>query len=299
MEPDTTPLPEAVALETTLPALGLPPGEGLPFTRELGELIQAEGAQPVVVGILDGKPIVGMTDDQIAELLDGRPVAKANSANLGILIYNRADAATTVSATMELAAGSGIRVFATGGIGGVHKGYAHHLDISADLAALARFPVAVVASGTKSLLDVVSTREALESLGVPVVGFRCDRFPAFYLRESDAGVDARFDDETDLAAFIAGELWRTGRGVLVCNPIPAESEIDPARWRGWLEKAEAQTAPSSGRDITPGVLAALHEISDGETLRANLALVRSNAALAARLARHIAAGDEPTRAGSV
>lgn len=299
MEPDTSPPPEAVALETTLPALGLPPGEGLPFTRELGDLIRAEGAQPVVVGILDGKPIVGMTDDQIAELLDGRPVAKANSSNLGILIHNRADAATTVSATMELAAGSGIRIFATGGIGGVHKGYATRLDISADLAALARFPIALVASGTKSLLDVVSTREALESLGVPVVGFRCDRFPAFYLRESEAGVDARFDDEADLAAFIAAELWRTGLGVLVCNPIPPEAEIDPRLWQGWLEQAEARAAPSTGRDITPSVLAALHEISGGATLRANLALVRSNAILAARLARLIAAGEEPARTGSV
>ncbi|HHN77806.1 MAG TPA: pseudouridine-5'-phosphate glycosidase [Phycisphaerales bacterium] len=275
---------KAVALETTLPALGLPPGEGLPFTRELGEIIRGLGADPAVVGVLAGEPIVGMTDARLAEMLDGRPVAKANTANLGVLIHRGADAATTVSATMELAAGAGVRVFATGGIGGVHKGYGEHLDISADLAALARFPVAVVASGTKSLLDVVSTREALETLGVPVVGFRCDRFPAFYLRESDAPIDARFDDEADLAAFVRAELDRTGRGVLVCNPIPESDEIPAPVFGAWLAEAERRCADAGGRDITPCILAALHEISGGETLRANLALVRDNARLASRLA---------------
>lgn len=275
----------AVALETTLPALGLPPGEGLPFTRELNEMIRGLGAEPAVVGVLGGEPIVGMSDEQLARMLDGRPVAKANTANLGVLMHRGADAATTVSATMELAAGAGVSVFATGGIGGVHKGYGEHLDISADLAALARFPVAVVASGTKSLLDVVSTREALETLGVPVVGFRCDRFPAFYLRESDATLDARFDDEPALAAFVRAELGRTGRGVLVCNPIPEADEIAGGVFSGWLAEAERRCADAGERQITPCVLAALHEISGGETLRANLALVRDNARLAALLAR--------------
>ncbi len=274
-----------VALETTLPALGLPPGEGLPFTRELNGIIRRGGAEPMVVGVLGGEPIVGMTDAQLAALLDGRPVEKANTANLGVLIHRGADAATTVSATMELAAGAGVRVFATGGIGGVHKGYGEHLDISADLAALARFPVAVVASGTKSLLDVASTREALETLGVPVVGFRCDRFPAFYMRAGDAPLDARFDDEADLASFVRAELDRTGRGVLVCNPIPEPDEIPEPVFGGWLAEAERRCAGAGGRAITPCVLAALHEISGGETLRANLALVRDNARLAARLAR--------------
>ena len=276
--------PKSVALETTLPALGLPSGEGLPFTRELGEIIRAEGAEPATIGVLRGRAIVGMTDDELASLLDGRPVAKTNTANLGLLLHRGTDAATTVSATMELASAAGVRVFATGGIGGVHKGYGEHLDISADLAALARFPVAVVASGTKSLLDVVSTREALESLGVPVVGFRCDRFPAFYLRDSDATPDARFDDEADLEAFIDTELNRTGRGVLVCNPIPEADEIAAEDWSGWLAQAQRRCAGVGGRDITPCFLSALHEISRGATLIANLALVRSNCRLAARLA---------------
>src|SRR5690606_10624096 len=138
--------------------------------------------------------------------------------------------ATTVSATMEIAAAAGLRLFATGGLGGVHRGYAQRLDISADLAALARFPVAVVCSGVKSLLDVESTREALESLGVPVVGFGTDRFPAFYRRASEAGVDARFDDPESLAAFLSQELARTGRAVVVANPIPAADEIAERDW---------------------------------------------------------------------
>lgn len=284
--------PNAVALETTLPALGLPPGEGLPFSLELNGIIRDRGGEPAAIGVLAGRPIVGMTDEELGSLLDGRAVAKANTANLGALLHNKADAATTVSTTMELAARAGVRSFATGGIGGVHRGYGSHLDISADLCALARFPVAVVASGTKSLLDVTATREALESLGVPCVGFRTDRFPAFYLRENpDAAsqLDARFDDAQALAAFVAFELARTGRGVLVCNPIPEAAEIASSDWSGWLTQAQARAGGVAGRDITPAVLGALHEVSGGATLLANLALVRSNAALAGEIAATMSA----------
>lgn len=279
--------PRSLALESTLPALGLPPDQGLPFTRELGAIVREEGAEPAVVGVLGGRAIVGLTDAELGTLLDGRPVAKANTANLGLLLRRKADAATTVSTTMELASTCAVRVFATGGIGGVHKGLARRLDISADLAAFTRFPVGVVASGTKSLLDVASTREALETLGVPVVGFRCDRFPAFYLRESDAGLDARFDDEDDLAGFLRDELSRTGRGVLICNPIPEADELGEREWAGWLAESERRADDAAGRDITPRILAALHEVSGGATLRANLALVRSNARLGARLAARL------------
>ena len=285
-------VPNSVALETTLPALGLPPGEGLPFSVELNGIIRGEGAEPCAIGVLGGRPIVGMTDEELGAMLDGRPVEKANTANLGALLHRNADAATTVSTTMELATAAGVRTFATGGIGGVHRGFGEHLDISADLMALARFPVAVVASGTKSLLDVTATREALESLGVPCVGFGTDRFPAFYLRENpdaESLLDARFDDAEELADFVAFECARTGRGVLVCNPIPEPDEIARTDWDGWLVEAQRRTTGTAGRDITPAVLGALHEISGGATLRANLALVRSNARLAARLAVRIAA----------
>jgi pseudouridine-5'-phosphate glycosidase len=238
-------------------------------------------------------PTVGMTGEELSAMLAARDappgVAKANAANLGLFIHRRQHAATTVSATMELAAAAGVRVFATGGIGGVHKGYATLPDVSADLAALARHPVAVVASGVKSLLDVAATREVLEAIGVCVVGFATDEFPAFFLRRSGLPVDARFDDEAELSAFLRHELARRASGVLVCNPIPEADELDPGRFGAWLTQAEKQAAEAgaTGRGVTPAVLARLHAISDGATLRANLALVRSNAALAGRLARAI------------
>jgi pseudouridine-5'-phosphate glycosidase len=198
---------------------------------------------------------------------------------------------------MELAAAAGVRVFATGGLGGVHRGYATHLDISSDLLALARFPVAVVCSGVKSLLDVEATREALETLGVPAVGFRTDRFPAFYLRESEADLDARFEEVDDLAAYCAAELARSGRGIVVCNPIPRNEEIDRRSWDRWLEQAarSAAQAGASGRDLTPATLGHLHELSAGATLRANLALVRANAELAGRLAAAMPTLPNPAR----
>jgi pseudouridylate synthase len=282
----TAPSEPCVALETTLLVHGVPRGEGLLLARELAAIVARRGARAAVIGILRGRAIVGMHEHEIAELLDSADVPKANTANLGLVLHRRQHGATTVSATMELAAAAGVRAFATGGLGGVHRGYGTHLDISADLAALARFPVAVVASGVKSLLDVRSTREALETLGVPVVGFRTDRFPAFYLRESAAGVDARFDDVSDLAGFLSAELERTGRGVLVANPVPGDAEIAEGQWNRWLTEATQQAGESgaSGRDVTPAVLAALHRISGGATLRTNVALVKANAELGAELA---------------
>jgi pseudouridine-5'-phosphate glycosidase len=168
----------------------------------------------------------------------------------------------------------------------VHRGYGEHLDVSADLLALARFPVAVISSGVKSLLDVVSTREALESLGVPVVGYQTDSFPAFYLRKSAASVDIRIDDVKSLAAFALAELQRTGRGILIVQPVPEEEELDAKDWGRWLLKAEAEAEREGarGRDATPAILGALHRISEGRTLQANLALIRENTRLAARLA---------------
>lgn len=278
--------PGHVALETTLLAHGVPKGQGMPLARELADIVASAGARPALVGVHRGHPTVGLSWDELSEMLAAPKVHKANTANLGVLIHRRAHAATTVSSTMELAAAAGVRLFATGGLGGVHRGYGERLDISADLAALTRFPVAVVCSGVKSLLDVGSTREALETLGVPVVGFRTDWFPAFYLRESEAGLDARFDDPADLAEFVHAELARTGRGILVANPVGEADQIEPGQWEKWLGEATRRAAGrATGRDATPAILAALHEVSAGATLRSNLALVRSNAELAARLCR--------------
>lgn len=282
--------PASVALETTLLVHGVPRDASNRLARELHEVVTTHHAHPAVVGVLHGRPIVGMDFNEIVELLAADNIPKANTSNLGIYLHRKSHAATTVSTTAELAAAAGVRLFATGGLGGVHRNFAAHLDISSDLPALARFPVAVVCSGVKSLLDVEATREALETLGVPVIGYRTGRFPAFYLRESAASVDARFDDPAELAAFIAAELARTRRGIVVCNPIPHASAIEPARFQSWLREAErlTESAGPRGRGVTPAVLAALHHISDGATLRANLALVRDNAALAAQLAANLA-----------
>jgi pseudouridine-5'-phosphate glycosidase len=280
----------AVALETTLILHGVPRADAANLAAELSAIVTGQGAEPALVGIIRGTPTIGLTDAELLELLEAAVVAKANTSNLGVILHRREHGATTVSTTMELAAGAGVRVFATGGIGGVHRGYATALDISADLAAFTRFPVAVVTSGVKSLLDVVATREALEALGVPVVGFQTERFPAFYLRESEAGVDARFDDESDLAAFVGAEVRRTGRGVVVANPIPAEHAVAPGDWNRWLAEASRQADAEGvrGRGVTPFILGRLHEISERATLRANVALVKANARLAGALCRRMA-----------
>ncbi|MBL4698645.1 MAG: pseudouridine-5'-phosphate glycosidase, partial [Phycisphaerales bacterium] len=204
----------AVALETTLLVHGVPNSAAAGLAEELGRVVEAEGSTPALIGVLDGVATVGMGMEQLQTMLDAESVPKANTANLGIYMAQGSHAATTVSTTMEIAAYAGLRVFATGGLGGVHHGYGTQLDISADLMAFTRFPIAVVTSGVKSILDVVSTREALESLGVTVVGYQTDSFPAFYLRESDARVDVRvdvrFDDTDELAEFVRVELARSG-----------------------------------------------------------------------------------------
>ena len=275
--------PNAVALETTLLVHGIPRERVHEVASKLSGAVIEAGAQPALVGIVDGVPVVGMTSVDLDAMLARDEVAKVNRANLGVLLATKQWGATTVSTTVELAHAAGVRVFATGGIGGVHRGYGTRLDISADLAAIAAHAVAVVTSGCKNILDIAATREALETLGVPVVGFQTDTFPAFYQRSSGIAIDAKFDDADELAAFLAFELHRTGRGVVVCNPIPAEDEIPLEQWNGWLAQAEA-TTDARGREATPQILAAVHQISQGATVEANIALARSNASLAGRLA---------------
>lgn len=278
----------AVALETTLLLHGVPAGQGKPLARDLASIIESEGATAALCGVVAGVPTVGMSEAELDTLLASPKVPKANSPNLGVILHNRSHGATTVSTTMELAAAAGVRVFATGGLGGVHRHLEQRLDISADLFAFTRFPVAVVTSGCKSLLDVENTREMLETLGIPVIGFRTNRFPAFYLRESEAGLDARFDSPEELASFVASELLRTGRGIVVANPIPQEHELSRADWDRWLASAQAESASATGRDVTPALLGKLHTLSGGLTLKANVELVRSNARLAGQIAARMA-----------
>lgn len=278
-----------VGLETALPVHGVPRERATDICDALAAAVESGGSRAAFIGVLAGRPIVGLTRDELQTLLDAPLVAKANTANLGILVQRGVHGATTVSTTMELAAAAGLRVVATGGLGGVHRGYADRLDISADLAAFTRFPVAVVTSGVKSLLDVESTREAFETLGIPVVGFRTDAFPAFYLRGSDARVDARFDDAGELAAFLRNEITRTGRGIVVANPVPHDAAVDHQDWDRWLALATASASRATGRDITPAILAKVHELSGGRTLEANIALAVSNARLAGQLSHAIGA----------
>lgn len=278
--------PAPIALETTLLVHGLPRDAARVLAPRLSALARARGATPVVTGLLDGAAICGLSDPELERLLAEPNVAKANTANLGVILHRRQAGATTVSTTVELASRAGIQIVATGGIGGVHRDLASRPDISADLAALARYPVAVVASGVKSILDIPATRELLETLGVPVVGFGSSAFPAFYVRDSGETVDARFDDVPDLARFISAELARTGRGILVTNPVPEGDALAPEVFAGWQAQARraAQAAGATGPGVTPATLAELHKISGGKTLQTNMSLVKCNVDLAAQLA---------------
>lgn len=278
--------PRSVGIETTVLVHGVPKDSAQGLARDLMQEARSAGSEAAFIGVVAGTPTVGLTDAELDTLLAAGDVPKANTANLGWLMHQGRHAATTVSTTLELAARAGLTVCATGGLGGVHRHIAQRVDISSDLAALARYPVALVTSGCKSILDVESTRELLETLGVPVIGYRTARFPAFYRRESDAGVDARIDDVRTIVSFVRRELARTGRGVVVANPIPAEAELPEAEFKAWLAEAEAgaRQAGVSGRQITPEVLGRLHQASGQATLRANVALIRSNVNLAGRIA---------------
>lgn len=276
----------AVALETTLLVHGLPADQALKVADLLDQAVTQGGSHPALVGVVGGSPVVGMTKDELKLLISQGPVPKLNTSNLGHALFTKSHGATTVSTTMELAHRAGVRVFATGGIGGVHKDAHLTHDISADLFALTRNRVAVVTSGCKNILDLRGTREMLETLGVPVVGYQTDVFPAFYQRRTDLPVDTTFDDHAELAAYLAFELARNPRGIVVTNPIPTSAEIAQDEWDNWLK--EAQSLPSvkaaAGRDATPALLAEVHRISKGRTVEANIALALANASLAGRLA---------------
>lgn len=278
-----------VALESTLLLHGVPADAAIELAERLDQDVISQGALPATVAVVGGEPVVGLSREELGTLLRAGRVPKANSGNLLPLIARGSHAATTVSTTMQLAAMAGLRVFATGALGGVHPGFGTSADVSADLPAFTRFPVAVVTAGVKGILDVPATREVLETLGVTVVGFRCDQFPAFYRRQADGfdlPVDVRIDDVAELARFTESALARTGRGLVIANPIAPEHELARGQWEAWLAEARARVdaAGVTGRGVTPALLGALHELSGGATLRANIELVRSNARLAARLA---------------
>jgi len=276
-----------VALESTLIAHGLPWPLNLQTARAAEAAVREEGAVPATIAVCRGRPTIGLLDSELEELARGNKVLKASRRDLADAVARGLTAATTVAATMFLAHQVGIRLFATGGIGGAHRGTDHSWDISADLLELSRTPVAVVCAGAKSILDVSRTLEVLETHGVPVVGYGTDEFPAFYLVSSGEPVSARVDTPEQAAALLSIHWQLGGAGVVLAQPVVADVAIAEGEFESALKQAERKAADASvrGKELTPFLLARLGEVTEGKTLRANQALVIANARLAARVAR--------------
>lgn len=276
-----------VALESTVIAHGLPAPENLLTALTCEKEVRQAGALPVTMAIVDGQPLIGLDEVRLRELADRSDVVKVNPANCAGVLHQRGWGATTVAASLHLAARVGIRVFATGGIGGVHRGLDRSLDVSADLAALARYPVITVCSGAKAILDLPRTREALETLGVPVIGYQTDELPAFYSRQSGLKVDWRVETPQEVVE-IARHHWGIGfsSAVLVVVPVPIADEIPVAEMEEVIDWALAAAAASgeSGKSVTPFLLRQVAARSGGRALRANIALLGNNARVAGGIA---------------
>ena len=280
-----------VALESTLIAHGMPHPRNLEVARRLEAEVRAHGAVPATIAVLDGAVAVGLSAAELERIATGKAV-KVSRLDLPIILARRQTGATTVAATMICARAAGIRIFATGGIGGVHRGHDRILDVSADLQELARTDVAVVCAGAKSVLDIPNTLEVLETLGVPVIGYRTERFPAFFTRDSGCPVHASASSLAEIAE-ILGLKWslHLGGGAVIANPIPEADALDAhvvdAAIRAAL--AEADRRGIRGKAVTPFLLARLVQATGGRSLEANVALVLNNARVAAGLARELAA----------
>jgi pseudouridine-5'-phosphate glycosidase len=277
-----------VALESTIISHGMPYPTNIEMANEVEQIVRANGAVPATVAVLGGVAHVGLDHDQLELLATDEHVHKATTRDLPWLIATGAHGATTVAATMRLASAAGIRVFGTGGIGGVHRGAATSFDISADLTELARTPVAVVSAGVKSILDIGLTLEHLETLGVPVVVNGSDEFPSFYSRRSGFPSPRRLDGAEPIAQLLHA-AWRVlglTVGVSVANPVPPEAEIAADEIAAVIDAALAELAERgvTGQEVTPFLLSRVVERTGGRSLQANLALVRNNVALAARVA---------------
>ncbi|HEV7589130.1 MAG TPA: pseudouridine-5'-phosphate glycosidase [Longimicrobium sp.] len=278
-----------VALESTVIAHGLPHPRNLQVAWELEDEVRAHGAVPATVGVVAGRPIVGLSADDVERLGTAEGVLKLSTRDLAVPVARGLDGATTVAATMWLAQRAGVAVFATGGIGGVHRGEAH--DVSADLTELGRTPMVVVCAGAKAILDLAATREALETAGVLVVGYGTDELPAFYSRQSGIPVDIRADTADEVAAF-----WRAHRSlaspgaILLCVPPPAEHALPADEVEAAIRDAlaEAEARGIRGKEVTPFLLSSVAERTEGRSLEANVALLLNNARTAAAVAAAIA-----------
>ena len=275
-----------VALESTVIAHGLPRPTNLETARRLEAVVSEAGATPATIAIIDGQPHIGLNDEQLELLATSRDIKKVSIRDLSIALAQKWNGATTVASTCWIAHRAGIKVFATGGIGGVHRGSLP--DVSADLPQLAQTPIVVVCSGAKIVLDLPATREWLETFGVTVVGYQCDEMPAFYSRGSGLSVDVRVESATDVAEiFKAHQRLEMRSALLVTVPVPAEFDLPLEDGERVLAEAlqEARQLSITGRDVTPFLLAQMSERSGGATLKANIALLENNARVAAEIAK--------------
>lgn len=277
-----------VALESTIISHGMPYPENVKTALACERIVREHGAEPATIAVIGGKLCAGLTQEQIEYLgSQGQKVSKASRRDLPVLVARKQDGATTVAATMIIAALAGIRVFATGGVGGVHRGATTSMDISADLEELAHTPVAVVCAGAKAILDLGLTLEYLETRGVPVIGFGTDELPAFYTDKSGFSLDYRMDTPEEVAAAIRAQrdIGFPG-GMLITNPIPAEYAMRPEVIDSAIDHAlrEADKQGIHGKAVTPFLLAEVTELTGGHSLQSNIQLVYNNVALAAKIA---------------
>jgi pseudouridine-5'-phosphate glycosidase len=281
-----------VALESTIISHGMPYPQNVAMATEVEGIIREQGAVPATIAVLGGRPRVGLGADDLELLASHGDVAKVSVRDLPFVVARGTHGATTVAATMRLAAMAGIRVFVTGGLGGVHRGAPQTFDVSADLTELGRTRVAVVSAGVKSILDIGLTLETLETLGVPVLTVGSDEFPSFYSRSSGHAAPMRVDSAAEVAAVMTAQ-WRLGldAGLVVTNPIPEEDEIPADQIGGIIDRAlgDMERLGIHGKDATPYLLGRIVEITGGASLTANIALVRHNARLGAAVAREYAA----------
>lgn len=277
-----------VVMESTVWAHGLPPEDSLKCFGECDEIIRGEGALPVTVGLENGKIRVGLSSGDIEAMIANEDTEKVNVREISSCLQRKKTGATTVSSTIFIAHKMGLPLVVTGGMGGVHRQANKTFDISADLQTLADLPVTLVASGVKSILDVGATLEVMETLGIPVVGYQTLAFPSFYSHLSPHAVPLRMDEVDDIAGMIQiHKKLGLKQGILVANPIPREDSINESLIEEVVEKAmiEANEMMVSGKHLTPFLLERLHTLTGGKTVRANIALLRSNARLGAQLSR--------------
>ena len=281
-----------VGLESTVIAHGLPRPHNLATALQMEAAVREAGALPATIAVLEGQLVVGLTEEQIASIAETPDVAKVSSSDLSAILASRRPGATTVAATIFIAAQAGINIISTGGIGGAHRGSEITFDISADLAELARTPVAVICSGAKAILDLPRTVEVIETMGIPVAGYATNEFPAFYSRESNLPLQHRVDTPREAARLVRmqRDLGRLGpgttAGMLIVNPPPAESALPRAEMESLISGAlkAAEAAGIRGKAVTPFLLEQLARTSRGKTLKSNIALLVANARLAGEIA---------------